>query len=70
MRFEGTALAFYVIFSLSPLMVIAIAVAGAVFGEQAARGRSSSRSRPWSDSRGPPSSKTPSTTPVAKPETR
>jgi membrane protein len=42
-RADGTtwyaaALAFYVIFSLSPLMVIAIAVAGAVFGEQAARG--------------------------------
>lgn len=34
----GAALAFYSILSLAPLLVIAIAVAGFVFGEQAARG--------------------------------
>lgn len=34
----GAALAYYTIFSLAPLLVIAIAIAGLVFGEQAARG--------------------------------
>src|ERR1043166_2399458 len=34
----GAALAFYSILSLAPLLVIAIAIAGFVFGEQAARG--------------------------------
>lgn len=34
----SAALAFYVISSLAPLLVIAIAVAGAIFGEKAARG--------------------------------
>jgi membrane protein len=35
----GAALAYYTIFSLAPLLVIAIAVAGFVFGEEAAQGR-------------------------------
>lgn len=35
----GAALAFYSIFSIAPLLILAIAVAGAVFGEQAARGQ-------------------------------
>jgi membrane protein len=34
----GAALAFYSILSFAPLLVIAIAIAGAVFGEEAARG--------------------------------
>ncbi|MFO0968910.1 MAG: YihY/virulence factor BrkB family protein [Gemmataceae bacterium] len=34
----GAALAYYITFSLAPLLLIAVAVAGAVFGEQAARG--------------------------------
>lgn len=34
----GAAIAFYTIFSLAPLLLIAIAVAGLVFGEDAARG--------------------------------
>ena len=34
----GAALAFYTIFSIAPLLLIVIAVAGAVFGEEAARG--------------------------------
>ncbi len=35
----GAALAYYSVFSLGPLMVIAIAVAGLVFGQEAARGQ-------------------------------
>jgi membrane protein len=34
----AAALAFYSLFSLAPVLVVAVAVAGAVFGEQAARG--------------------------------
>lgn len=34
----GAALAFYTLFSIAPLLLIAISVAGLVFGEQAARG--------------------------------
>jgi membrane protein len=34
----GAALAFYSILSLAPLLVVAVAIAGFVFGEQAARG--------------------------------
>lgn len=34
----AAALAYYTIFSLAPLVIIAIAIAGAVFGEEAARG--------------------------------
>jgi len=35
----AAALAYYTIFSLAPLLIIAIAVAGAVFGDEAARGQ-------------------------------
>jgi membrane protein len=35
----GAALAYYTIFSLAPLLIIAIAIGGAVFGEEAARGQ-------------------------------
>lgn len=35
----GAALAYYTIFSLAPLLVIVIAIAGALFGEQAAQGQ-------------------------------
>src|SRR5271168_5412644 len=34
----GAALAYYITFALAPLMLLAIAVAGFVFGEEAARG--------------------------------
>ena len=34
----GAALAFYTIFSIAPLLMIVIAIAGFVFGEEAARG--------------------------------
>lgn len=34
----GAALAYYTVFSISPLLIIAIAIAGLVFGEEAARG--------------------------------
>ena len=34
----GAALAYYTIFSIAPLLLIVIAVAGTVFGEEAARG--------------------------------
>src|ERR1700736_2207167 len=36
---QGAALAYYSIFSVGPLMVIAIAIAGFVFGAEAARGQ-------------------------------
>ena len=35
---QAAALAFYTLFSLAPVLIIGIAIAGAVFGEQAARG--------------------------------
>ena len=35
----SAALAYYSIFSLAPLLIIAIAIAGLIFGEQAARGQ-------------------------------
>jgi len=34
----AAALSYYTVFSLAPLLLIAIAIAGAVFGEEAARG--------------------------------
>ncbi|MEO1765333.1 MAG: YhjD/YihY/BrkB family envelope integrity protein, partial [Cyanobacteria bacterium J06629_18] len=34
----AAALSYYTIFSLAPLLIIAIAIAGAVFGDDAARG--------------------------------
>ena len=34
----GAALAYYTVFSLAPILVIAIGVAGLVFGQEAARG--------------------------------
>src|ERR1700686_5923996 len=39
----GAALAYYAVFSLGPLMVIAIAIAGFVFGDAAARGEVSAQ---------------------------
>src|SRR5688500_6898932 len=35
---KGAALAFYTVFSLAPILVISIAIAGIFFGEAAARG--------------------------------
>jgi membrane protein len=37
----GAALAYYTVFSIAPLILITITLAGAIFGEEAARGRSS-----------------------------
>jgi membrane protein len=34
----GAALAYYTLYSIAPLLVFAIAVAGLVFGQEAARG--------------------------------
>jgi len=42
---KGAALAFYTVFSLAPILVIAIAVAGFFFGEEAARGEIVDQSR-------------------------
>jgi membrane protein len=39
----GAALAYYAVFSLGPLMVIAIAIAGFAFGDEAARGEVSAQ---------------------------
>ena len=35
----GAALAYYTLFSIAPLLLIAISIAGLVFGEDAARGQ-------------------------------
>lgn len=35
---KGAAVAFYTLFSMAPILILAIAIAGAVFGDQAARG--------------------------------
>lgn len=35
---QAAALAFYAVFSLAPLLIVAVAIVGFVFGEQAARG--------------------------------
>lgn len=35
---KGAALAFYTLFSLAPVMVMVLAIAGAIFGDEAARG--------------------------------
>jgi membrane protein len=35
----GAALAYYTVFSLAPLLLIAIAIAGLVFGREAAQGQ-------------------------------
>jgi len=35
---KGAALAFYTLFSMAPVVIIAVSIAGAVFGEEAARG--------------------------------
>ena len=35
---KGAALAFYTLFSMAPMLILVIAIAGAVFGEQAVRG--------------------------------
>jgi membrane protein len=40
---QGAALAYYSVFSLGPLMVIAIAIAGLFFGEEAVRGEVASQ---------------------------
>ena len=42
---RGAAIAYYTLFSVAPLLVIATAIAGTVFGEEAARGAVSSQLR-------------------------
>jgi membrane protein len=44
---HGAALAYYTVFSLAPLLVIAIAIAGFVFGQEAARGEIFAQARGW-----------------------
>ncbi|MGB7444876.1 MAG: YhjD/YihY/BrkB family envelope integrity protein, partial [Coleofasciculaceae cyanobacterium] len=34
----AAALAYYTVFSLTPLLILAIAIAGSIFGQEAARG--------------------------------
>jgi membrane protein len=41
----AAALAFYTLFAIAPLLVISIAVAGMIFGEEAARGEGTVPSR-------------------------
>ena len=43
----SSSLAYYAIFSLAPLLVIVISMAGLFFGEEAARGHLRSKSPPW-----------------------
>ena len=49
----AAAIAYYTALSLSPLLVVVIAIAGFVFGAEAARARSRTRSAAWSATRGP-----------------
>ena len=35
---KGAALAFYTVFSMAPILILVIAIAGAIFGEKAAQG--------------------------------
>jgi membrane protein len=35
----GAALAYYTVFSLAPLLIIAVSIAGVVFGREAAQGQ-------------------------------
>jgi membrane protein len=46
---RGAAIAFYAVFSAAPLILLAVAIAGAVFGEQAATGAVASRLAEWMD---------------------
>ena len=45
----GAALAFYTVFSLAPVLIVAIAVAGLVFGQRAAEGEFSRQLMDWQD---------------------
>ena len=49
----GASLAYYTLFALAPILVIAIGVAGLVFGPTPSGARSSDKSRGWSAARGP-----------------
>jgi membrane protein len=48
----GAALAFYSVFSLGPLIVIAVAIAGLVFGQDAVRGEVGAQLRGFLDDSG------------------
>jgi membrane protein len=47
----GASIAFYTMFAVAPLLVVAIAIAGAASGPNTAPATSSGRSRVWSDRR-------------------
>jgi len=48
----AASVAFYAIFSLAPLLVLAVAIAGLVFGEQAAQGQLTAQIEQWVGSAG------------------
>lgn len=48
----AASVAFYAIFSLAPLLVLAVAIAGLVFGEQAAQGELAAQMEQWVGSAG------------------
>jgi len=43
----GAALAYYTLFSIAPLLLLAVTLAGSVFGEDAAKGKISEHLREW-----------------------
>lgn len=51
---KGAALSFYTLFSMAPVLVLVISIAGLFFGEQAARGEIFGQIRAWSARRAPP----------------
>src|SRR6266404_3779504 len=56
----GAALAYYTVFSLAPILVIVIAVAGAVFGPEAAQGEIVTQIRGLTGEEGAPPPSNPS----------
>jgi membrane protein len=55
----GAALAYYTIFSIGPLVLVMVAIAGAVFGQEAAQGQVVGSIRGSSAMPGPRSSRKP-----------
>ena len=54
---RGAAIAFYVVTSLAPVLLIVVAVAGLVFGQEAVRGSLVQQLGGWSANRGANSSR-------------
>jgi hypothetical protein len=50
---RGAAIACYAMFSLAPLLVVAVAIAGLAFGEERCGAPSPSSCAPWSGARAP-----------------